>query len=55
MRLAISKKFKDIRVLFNYGVLTHGFDAPNTEVMIILKQDHLLSHRKKLRNRKKRN
>ena len=28
-------KNKEIRVLFNYGVLTHGFDAPNTEVVII--------------------
>ncbi len=28
-------KNKEIRVLFNFGVLTHGFDAPNTEVVII--------------------
>ena len=28
-------KNKEIKVLFNYGVLTHGFDAPNTNVVII--------------------
>ena len=28
-------KNKEINVLFNYGVLTHGFDAPNTNVVII--------------------
>jgi len=28
-------KNKEIRILFNYGVLTHGFDAPNTDVVII--------------------
>ena len=25
----------EIKVLFNYGVLTHGFDAPNTDIVII--------------------
>ena len=25
----------EIKVLFNYGVLTHGFDAPNTDIIII--------------------
>jgi superfamily II DNA or RNA helicase len=28
-------KNREIKVLFNYGVLTHGFDAPNTDVVII--------------------
>ena len=28
-------KNNEIKVLFNYGVLTHGFDAPNTDVVII--------------------
>ena len=35
-RLSIEKyKNKEISVLINYGVLTTGFDAPNTEVVII--------------------
>tara|TARA_B100000795_G_C22778638_1_gene431199 strand:- start:116 stop:1747 length:1632 start_codon:yes stop_codon:yes gene_type:complete len=35
-RLNIEKyKNKEISVLINYGVLTTGFDAPNTEVVII--------------------
>lgn len=25
----------EIKVLFNFGVLTHGFDAPNTDIVII--------------------
>ena len=28
-------KSGEIKVLFNFGVLTHGFDAPNTDVVII--------------------
>ena len=28
-------KSGEIKVLFNFGVLTHGFDAPNTDIVII--------------------
>jgi|TARA_B110000008_G_scaffold89624_1_gene91744 DNA repair protein RadD len=28
-------KNREIKVLFNFGVLTHGFDAPNTDIVII--------------------